>query len=139
MRRFDGKPISEMDEKRFRMLVENHRWCFAKTYAAFCPHEYTLRKEWRDAEFKWLAQFVWKNGFYARYGKITSKYFIDEETGWYYFVFPNDVDADVNILDSMTLLNRSTLNQFEFVQEETMFGAETICKRLPKEKRKPFN
>ena len=136
MKRFDGTTVPEQDAERFRRLVNGHRWIFAKTYAAFCPHEYTLRKAFRiDENFQWLAKFVWNNGFWAKYGKNTSKYFIDEEGGYYYFVFAPDVDAAGNIKNSMTLLNRASLKEWELVEEDTMFGTEYRWKRLSKDKR----
>lgn len=137
LKRNDGTIIPEADEKKFREFVNNHRWIFAKTYAAFCPHEYSLRRESLRDDFVWFAKFVWDNGFFARYGKNTNKYFVDEEGGWYYFVFPVDIDENGDVLDTMTLINRGSLNQWEIVKEETLFGEEFKCKRLPKERRKP--
>lgn len=140
MKRFDGTVVDEADARRFRSLVKSHRWIFAKTYAAFCPHEYSLRREWKvDEDFEWFAKFVWDNGFFAKYGKNTSKYFIDEEAGWYYFVFVPDMDESENIKSTMSLINRASLGQWEVVEEANMFGTEWRWKRLPKERRKPVN
>lgn len=135
MRRLDGTEIPEEDAKRFRDFVNSHRWVFAKTYAAFCPHEYTLRHEATWNDFTWFAKFVWANGFDATFGKSKSRYFIDQGSGWYYFVFPVDFDEDGNVQRTMTLINRGSLNEFEFVPEETIFGTEYRVKRLPPEKR----
>ena len=33
-----------MDHNGFRDFVNRHAWTFAKTYAAFCPHEYLVKK-----------------------------------------------------------------------------------------------
>ena len=137
LKRNDGTIIPEADEKKFREFVNNHRWTFAKTYAAFCPHEYTVRKYCKTGEFEWFIKFIWQNGFFARYGKNSCKYFVDNEAGWYYFVSPVDVDDDGNVRDEMGWINRGSLNQWEIAREENLFGEEYICKRLPKERRKP--
>ena len=139
MKRLDGTEIPEADAKRFRKFVDSHRWIFAKTYAAYCPHEYTLRRESDREDFIWFVKFVWSNGFFAKYGKNVSKYFVDEDGGWYYFVFPVDIDENGEVLNSMTLINRGSLNQWELVKEESLFGEEWRWKRLPKERRKPVN
>lgn len=140
MKRFDnGAEINEADAKRFHEFVDNHRWIFAKTYAAFCPHEYALRRECRDSDFRWFVEFIWKNGFWARWGKNTRKYFVDEERGWYYFLFTEDFDENDSVKSSMTLINRGSLGQWEIVEEQSLFGSEWICKRLPKDRRKPVN
>ena len=135
MRRLDGTEIPEEDAKRFRDFVNSHRWVFAKTYAAFCPHEYTLRHEAIWEEFKSFFEFIWKYGFDAYYGKIKQRYFIDDETGWYYFVSENDVNEAGEAQRTANLINRSHLNEFEFVPEETIFGTEYRVKRLRPEKR----
>lgn len=140
MRRLDGTEIPEEDARKFRNLVYSHRWIFAKTYASFCPHEYTLKREgWTDVDFKWFVKFVWDNGFWAKYGKNRCKYFVDFETGFYYFVSPadmNDNQTDANSI--VSLVNRSHLNEFEFVEEQSLFETEYRVKRLPPEERKPW-
>lgn len=140
MRRLDGELVSEQDASKFRMLVDQHRWIFAKTYAAFCPHQYTLKREgWRSGDFKWFVKFIWDNGFWATYGKNRCKYFIDSETGFYYFVTQDDMLEDKSAAnDVVFLVNRSHLNEFEFVDESTLFGDDIRVKRLPKEERKKW-
>lgn len=130
--------VSEQDAKRFRRFVSANYWQFAKTYAAFCPHEYTLKKWDKTGDFMWFCQFVWDHGFNGRYGKNPAHYFIDEETGYYYFVPPADTDGNGKVKPEMTLINRSTLKEFEFIPEETMFGTEYVVKRLPPEKREKW-
>lgn len=135
MKRFDGTEIDPKDAARFREFVNSHRWIFAKTYASFCPHEYTLRRESNREDFIWFAKFIWENGFWARWGRNKSKYLIDEDGRWYYFVFPVDFDEDDNVLKTMVLINRGSLSEFEFIEEKTLIGSEIICKRIPAERR----
>jgi len=135
MKRLDGTEIRVEDAKRFRKFVNGHMWTFAKTYAAFCPHEYTLRRYADPEEFAWFARFIHDNGFRARYGKSESTYFIDDETGWYYFVSDADFNEDMSLSTVIGLINRANLGQFEFVEESDLFGTRTVVKRLPKERR----
>ena len=136
MKRFDGTMIPEAEAKKFRECVDKHRWIFAKTYASFCPHEYTLKREyWTSEDFKWFVKFVWDNGFWAKYGKNEAKYFIDDETGYYYFVSPADMTDTGEAKTELHLINRSSLKEFEFVEENSLFGTEIKVKRLQKEKR----
>ena len=141
MKRFDGTEIAEQDAARFKVLVDSHRWIFAKTYAAFCPHEYTLTREWKNrADFDWFAKFIRDNGFDAYFGKSGAKrYFIDEDGGWYYFVVPEDFDDNGEVVRGIFGINRGSLGQWELVEESDMFGTQYRWKRLPKERRKPVN
>ena len=141
MRRFDGTAIAEQDAARFKALVDSHRWIFAKTYAAFCPHEYTLRKEWLNSDFSWFAKFIRDNSFLAKFGKSSEDkmYFIDQEGGWYYFVIYADFDENGEVKQNVFGINRASLNQWELVEESDMFGTQYRWKRLPKERRKPVN
>ena len=136
MKRFDGTEIPEADAQRFRKFVRTHRWIFAKTYAAFCPHEYTLQREAEWPEFAEFFEFIWANGFDAHYGKsLVQRYFIDFEDGWYYFVSHNDVDENGKAQRSATLINRASLKEWELVEEATMWDIQYRWKRLPKERR----
>lgn len=135
LKRQDGTEIPEEEAAKFRKFVDTHRWIFAKTYAAFCPHEYTLQREANWKDFSEFFEFIWKNGFDAYYGSIKQRYFIDNETGWYYFVSENDVDEDGKAQRSANLINRSNLREFEFIVEETLFDTVYRVKRLPKDRR----
>ena len=126
------------DLERFRRFVKSNYWQFAKTYAAFCPHEYTLRKWDKTGDFEWFLKFVWDNGFEAWYGKNMCHYFIDEQTGYYYFVSQFDILEDGSVNPKTGLVNRSHVKEFEFVEEITMFGTQTKVKRLPPEKREKW-
>ena len=140
LKRHDGTPIPEDDVRKFRQFVDSHRWIFAKTYAAFCPHEYTLQRESNWEDFAEFFEFIWNNGFDAFYGKkLMQRYFIDYERGWYYFVSYNDVDENGKAQKTATLINRASLKQWELVEEESLFGTTYRWKRLPKERRQPVN
>lgn len=136
----EQKELTQEEAQRFRRFTKSSYWQFAKTYAAFCPHEYTLRKWDKTGDFMWFCQLVWDKGFWAKYGKNPAKYFVDEETGYYYFVSPGDIEdgPEEKIRLGMSLINRSHVNEFEFVEEITLFGTEVKVKRLPPERRKPW-
>ena len=104
-----------------RRAVAGHKWIFAKTYAAFCPHEYTLRKDWEnDDEYRFLVNFIWRYGLEAYYGKKTvpNRYWFDHENGYYYFVFPDDTDEKGNATDKMILINRGRICEFDFWKDQ---------------------
>lgn len=125
--------MTNEERARASLFIKYHRWIFAKTYAAFCPHEYSLRKESQDQDFKDFAELVWKYGFDARYGKNAGRYLIaDDGSGWYYFVFPGDVDEGQHVKPTMTLINRANLSRWKFVRETDLFGSEIVVKLRPK-------
>ena len=104
-----------------RKIIREHRWIFAKTYAAFCPHEYTLRKEWADdAEFRTLVKHIWTLGVEAYFGKKTqaNRYWFDHENGYYYFIFPEDTDETGNTTEAVCLVNRAKIGDFVFWKDE---------------------
>lgn len=138
LRKHDGTEIPEQDAKRFREFVDTHRWQFARTYAAFCPHEYTLRKFDKTGDFAWFVKFVWDNGFWATYGKNKGRYFIDCETGYYYFAVPMDILEDGSVNPETSLINRSHTKEFEFVREDSLFDTIMRVKRLPPERREKW-
>lgn len=125
MKRFDGTEIAADELERFRALVDAHAWRFAKTYASFCPHEYTLKREgWNSTDLKWFVEFIWANGFDAVWGNTGSKrYFIDSERGWYYFLFRDDTDENGIASGATTLVNRASLDLWEVVEESDLFGS----------------
>ena len=107
--------------ERVRRIIDEHRWIFAKTYAAFCPHEYTLRKEWEnDDDYRFLVNFVWRYGLEAYFGKktVASRYWFDHENGYYYFIFPEDTDEKGNATDKVILVNRAKICDFDFWKDE---------------------
>lgn len=134
----EQKQLTQEEAQRFRRFVKSNYWQFAKTYAAFCPHEYTLRKWDKTGDFKWFCETVYRCGIEARFGKGIGKYFVDYETGYYYFVALSDINESGELKPEITLINRSHVNEFEFVEEATLFGTEVKVKRLPPERRKPW-
>ena len=55
-----------MDHNAFRDFIHRHEWTFAKTYAAFCPHEYLVmnrqpKEEW--PLFPEIAKLIREEGF----------------------------------------------------------------------------
>ena len=135
MERIDGTQIPQQDVDKFKKFVETHRWIFAKTYAAFCPHEYTLQRDSKWEDFAEFFEFIWNNGFDAYYGSNLQRYFIDTDTGWYYFVSGNDVDENGKAKRSANLINRGSLKEFEFTYTDSLFGREYRVKRLPPDRR----
>ena len=104
-----------------RKIVAEHRWIFAKTYAAFCPHEYTLRKDWEnDDEYRKLITFVWRYGVEAYFGKKSepNRYWFDHKNGYYYFIFPEDTDDEGNATEEAYLVNRAKITDFDFWKDE---------------------
>lgn len=112
-----SETLGEPEELEYiRRIVNDHEWCFAKTYAAFCPHEYTLRYTWKNkADYNNLVNFIWRHGLVAQYGRTEPKtYWFDHETGWYYFIFDEDVDKDGKASDKATLINRARIADYDF-------------------------
>ena len=49
----------EQEIAEIRRIIGEHPWIFAKTYAKFCPHEYTLRDIWQNQEdYASLVHFI---------------------------------------------------------------------------------
>ncbi len=100
-----------MDHNCFRAFINHHDWTFAKTYAAFCPHEYIVMKRLPEEEhtlFPEIAQFIRDKGFVAKYGRLEprSYYIVDD---YYYWTMDEKVeDTD--------LINRAKLTDFDFVE-----------------------
>ena len=62
-----------MNHDIFRDFINRHEWTFAKTYAAFCPHEYLVMKKLPGEEwplFPEIARFIREKGFVAEYGRL---------------------------------------------------------------------
>ena len=98
-----------MNHDIFRDFINRHEWTFAKTYAAFCPHEYLVMKRLPPEEhplFPEIARFIREKGFVAEYGRLgPNRYYIVD--GYYYWTMDRNVeDTD--------LINRAKLSDFEF-------------------------
>ena len=61
-----------------RAFIERRRWQFAKTYAKFAPHEYTVRKWLPHDEdtFEHFIKTVREYGFPGMFGRKTFTYLI---------------------------------------------------------------
>ena len=98
-----------MNHDSFRDFINRHEWTFAKTYAAFCPHEYIVMKKQTEDEwplFPEIAQFIRDEGFVAEYGRLgPNRYYIVDEY-YYWTLDPKAEDTD--------LINRAKLSDFEF-------------------------
>ena len=96
-------------EEDFRDFVDRFPWTFAKTYAAFAPHEYiVLRKVGLQfkPDFVKAAQFIRDAGFKAFYYKSQRSYFV---LGDYYYW-----TMDENVEDT-DLINRAKLANYELI------------------------
>lgn len=89
-----------MSDEDFSRLVSNLRsaeWKFAKTYAAFMPHYYTVGAKWEDLEeFLWTAEAVTRFGITEKFFKKmpARKYFYLD--GWRHWIMdPNPKDAAI--------------------------------------------
>lgn len=99
-----------MNHDSFREFIIRHEWIFARTYAAFCPHEYIVMKKQSKDEwplFPEIAQFIRDEGFVAEYGRLgPNRYYIVDE--YYYWTLDPKVE-------DTELINRAKLSDFEFV------------------------
>ncbi len=102
-----------MDHNAFRDFIHRHEWTFAKTYAAFCPHEYLVmnrqpKEEW--PLFPEIAKLIREEGFTAEYGKLgPNRYYIVDDY-YYWTLDKNPEDTD--------LINRAKLTDFEFIDTD---------------------
>ena len=109
-----------MDHETFRAFILRHEWTFAKTYAAFCPHEYIVMKKLPQEEhplFPEIAQFIRDKGFVAEYGKQGPNWYYIVDEYYYWTLDKNVEDTD--------LINRAKLSDFEFVE----VGGKLIVRR----------
>ena len=102
-----------MNHDIFRDFINRHEWTFAKTYAAFCPHEYLVMKKLPGEEwplFPEIARFIREKGFVAEYGRRgPNRYYIVDD--YYYWTLDRNVeDTD--------LINRAKPSDFEFVEQD---------------------
>ncbi len=101
-----------MDHDEFRDFINRHDWTFAKTFAAFCPHEYIVMKKLPEEEwplFPEIARLIRARGFTAEYGRLgPNRYYVVDD--YYYWTMHKNVeDTD--------LINRAKLSDFEFVKD----------------------
>lgn len=97
-----------MDSKQFLEFVERQKWTFAKTYAAFAPHEYIVRNQidGTDEEFVEAVVHIREAGMRMFYYKNERKYlFID---GHFYWTMGN-------ALEDTTIINRCIPDDYDIV------------------------
>ena len=102
-----------MNDAEFREFIYRDEWTFAKTYAAFCPHEYIVMKKLPGEEwplFPEIARLIREKGFVAEYGRLgPNRYYIVDDY-YYWTLDPNVENTD--------LINRAKLSDFEFVEKD---------------------
>ena len=115
-----------MAEKGFtiadaRKFIQFHRWQFAKTYAAFCPHEYHIKTWIRDRtdlqQYIEFSKIILENGFISKYGKLDERpYLIVGD--YYYWVLG----------DNMEIINRAKLDDYIFWREQRLDSSILRCR-----------
>ena len=74
------------------------KWTFAKTYAAFAPHEYIIRERMSDKEtFDRAVKFIQDNGIRMFYYKSERKYLY--VGGWFYWALWSKDDLSDAIIN----------------------------------------
>ena len=102
-----------MDHNGFREFINRYEWTFAKTYAAFCPHEYLVMRKTSGKDwplFREIAQFIRDEGFVAEYGRLGPNWYYIVDEYYYWTLDKNVEDTD--------LINRAKLSDFEFVDAD---------------------
>ena len=103
-----------MTHTEFQEYIARNKWTFAKTYAAFCPHEYVVKDrlpEEEKAVFEQIVSFIRENGFVAIYGKLgPNRYYTVDD--YYYWTMGAPIEET-------TLLNRAKLSDYEFFQTDS--------------------
>lgn len=61
---------TEEEQARISALFKRARWVFAKTMPKN-PHEYTLRREWHDADFVWAVNLMRRAGYCEGFWSLT--------------------------------------------------------------------
>ena len=113
-----------MDYTSLHDFINRHEWTFAKTYAAFCPHEYIVMKKQPEEEwplFPEFAQFIRENGFVAEYGRLGPNRYLVVDDYYYWTLDKNVEDTD--------LINRAKLSDFHFIHKMREGKGVVICRR----------
>ena len=102
-----------MTYSAFQQVIDRNKWTFAKTYAAFCPHEYVVKERLAEEDqrvFEEITLFIRENGFTAQYGnKGPNRYYIVDE--YYYWTMGAPIEET-------TILNRARSKDYSFVKTE---------------------
>ena len=103
----------QMTHSVFKQFIMRNKWIFAKTYAAFCPHEYIVKERLpaeEQALFEQIVTFIREQGFVAIYGRLgPNRYYAVDD--YYYWTMGEPV-KETNIL------NRAKLSDYEFRETE---------------------
>ncbi len=116
--------------EKIRRLISEHEWRFAKSMP-YVPHEYSLRKGWANKDdFDVLLNFVWDNGVEAYFGNNAGpkRYWFDYQTGYYYFVCPEDFTEDRKAAPVCVLINRGRIDRYKFWVEDDLLEPIVRCK-----------
>ena len=102
-----------MTHALFRQFIERNTWIFAKTYAAYCPHEYIVKDRLSEEEksvFEQIVILIREKGFEAVYGNLgpNQYYTVDE---YYYWTMGAPVEQTI-------ILNRAKHSDYDFVPTE---------------------
>ena len=102
-----------MNHEEFKEFIERNSWTYAKTYAAFCPHEYVVKDRLSEDEklvFEQIVSFIREKGFVAIYGrKGPNRYYTVDLH--YYWTMGEPVEAT-------NILNRAKITDYDFVETE---------------------
>ena len=106
----NAEPMTHAAFKQFILL---NTWIFAKTYAAFCPHEYVVKERLTAEEqalFEKIVTFIREQGFVATYGRLgPNRYYTVDD--YYYWTMGEPVEKT-------NILNRAKLVDYEFRETE---------------------
>lgn len=95
----ERKKGEKMTENEVRKVINGQRWVFAKSYAAFAPHEYIIRGKCNlsDSDFDKFCDYINENGIPMYYYKYKRKYlFID---GYFYWLMGEIENPDHGIVN----------------------------------------
>jgi hypothetical protein len=89
-----------MTDESILDFIEKSHWIFAKTYAKFAPHEYTLKKNCDEQKFMAFARHIREFGKDETFKGKSYRYF--DVAGRKYWTMDSDVEATI-------LINRSVM------------------------------
>ena len=102
-----------MTHSDFQQFIARNKWTYAKTYAAFCPHEYVVKDRLTAEDqhvFEQIVVFIREKGFFAIYGrKEPNRYYTVDD--YYYWTMGDPVEETI-------ILNRAKLSDYTFTETE---------------------
>lgn len=104
-----------MSEEELREFVKRYRWTFAKTYAAFAPHEYYVKGKLDSKGQKDFERFVYyirTKGWDAYFGRNLPKnhQLYIELDGHYYWTMGSPIEETI-------ILNRSNAADYTIMED----------------------